>query len=468
MKRNQSEHPAPNPRSSDQGESNRTLLQKESSCIHTLENVLNPENMQLAWQRVRANKGAAGIDNMSVGDFPEFMQKYGATIMQKLRDGRYRPSPVKQCRIPKSKTKSKGNKKDGGYRVLGIPTVLDRVIQQAIAQILSPFYEAKFSDHSYGYRPHRSAQGAVEKMHGYALDRGKQCHVVDCDLKAFFDTVDHQKLMIKLRENIADRELLGLLINYLKAGAITAEGKFIQTPQGVPQGGPLSPLLANILLDELDSELESRGHNFVRYADDFQIFCTSPRAGARILESISQFLRTKLKLIVNTTKSKVVQLKDACFLGFKIHRRKIRWTEEAKQRFKSEVKRITRRTRGVAVGVVYHDLRNYLRGALNYYLLGVTFGEVRELDHWIRRRMRLYYWKQWGRPRARRLNLLKLGAPRDKVKLASRSRKGAWRICNIEVVRFAMTNAWLESQGLHSLETQWVNARYPQENTKTV
>lgn len=458
MMENQAEKPISRPRSTDQGGDDRVLLGKESSRIHTLENVLSPENMQLAWQRVRANKGAAGIDEMSIGEFPAFMQKHGKTMMQKLLDGRYRPSPVKQCRIPKA---------NGGYRVLGIPTVLDRVIQQAIAQVLSPHYETQFSDHSYGYRPHRSAQAAMEKMHGYAKIRGKKCHVVDCDLKAFFDTVDHQKLMVKLRKSIADRDLLGLLIRYLKAGAITVEGKHIKTLEGVPQGGPLSPLLANILLDELDHELESRGHDFVRYADDFVILCTSPRAGARILENISTFLRTKLKLIVNTTKSKVVELKDASFLGFKIVRNNIRWTDAAKKRFKAEVKRITRRTRGVSVGVVYHDLGNYLRGALNYYLAGVTYREVRELDQWIRRRMRLYYWKQWGRPRARRLNLIKLGAPRDKVKMASRSRKGAWRICNIEIVRNAMTNAWLESQGLHSLEHQWVNARYPQESTKT-
>ena len=457
MKENQTEKLIPHPRSPDQGGNNGFLLEKQSSRNHTLNDVLNPENMQLAWQQVRANKGAAGIDGMSIEVFPEFMQKYGKAIMQKLRDGSYIPSPVKQVRIPKD---------NGEYRTLGIPTVLDRVIQQAIAQTLSPFYETQFSDHSYGYRPHRSAQGAMEKMHGLAMRRGNKCHVVDCDLKAFFDTVDHQKLMAKLRENIADRALLGLLIKYLKAGAITVEGKFIKTPQGVPQGGPLSPLLANILLDELDKELESRGHDFVRYADDFVILCNSPRAGARILESITLFLRTKLKLTVNTEKSKVVALKDASFLGFKILQRKIRWTERSMKKFKAEIKRITRRTRGVSTSVIYRELSDYLRGAMNYYLIGVTYREVRELDQWIRRRMRLYHWKQWGRPRARRLNLIKLGAPRDKVKLASRSRKGHWRLTNIEIVRNAMNNAWLESQGLHSLEIQWVNARYPKKALK--
>jgi RNA-directed DNA polymerase len=460
MKENQTEQPASFPRSPDQGSCNRALLEKQSSRNHTLNDVLNPENMQLAWKRVRTNKGVAGIDGMSVGAFPEFMQKHGETIMQKLKDGRYMPSPVKQCRIPKG---------EGEYRTLGIPTVLDRVIQQAIAQTLSPFYEAQFSDHSYGYRPHRSAQGAMEKMLDYAIQtmkRTNKCHVVDCDLKAFFDTVDHQKLMTKLRENVADRELLELLVKYLKAGAITVEGEFTKTPQGVPQGGPLSPLLANILLDELDSKLESRGHHFVRYADDFVIMCDSPRAGVRILENITTYLRDKLRLTVNTNKSKVVALKDACFLGFKILRRKIRWTERSMNKFKAEVRRITRRTRGVSTAVVYNDLRNYLRGALNYYLVGVTFREVRELDGWIRRRVRLYYWKQWGRPRARRLNLLKLGAPRDRVKLASRSRKGHWRISNVEIVRNAMNNEWLEDQGLHSLEKQWVAARYPEKALK--
>ena len=457
MKENQTEHPSSLPRSTDQGGTNRTLLEQESSRKHTLNNVLNPENMQLAWQRVRANKGAAGVDNMSVGKFPAFMEIHGEVIMQKLKDGTYKPSPVKHCRISKD---------NGGYRMLGIPTVLDRVIQQAIAQILSPFYETQFSDHSYGYRPNRSSHGAIIEMHQSAINKTKPCHVVDCDLKAFFDTVDHQKLMVKLRQNIADRELLGLIMRYLKSGAITRKGTYIQTPEGVAQGGPLSPLLANILLDELDKELETRGHEFVRYADDFVILCTSLTAGRRILESITNFLRSKLKLIVNTVKSKVVALKDASFLGFKIYRRKIRWTEKAKKEFKAKVKRLTKRTRGVSKATVYSDLRDYLRGALNYYLVGVTFREVRELDQWIRRRVRLYYWKQWGRPRARRLNLLKLGAPRDRVKLASRSRKGHWRICNVEIVRNALNNAWLESQGLHSLEEQWVNARYPKEALK--
>lgn len=454
MKVNRTEHPVSLLSSNELREDNRAQLEKASSRRHTLIDVLAPENLKSAWQRVRSNKGAAGVDGMSVGEFPDFMSKHGKAVLLKLREGCYSPSPVKQCRIPKD---------NGEYRMLGIPTVLDRVIQQAIAQTLSPFYESQFHDHSYGYRPKRSAQGAIEKMHKMATSKKRRCHVVDCDLKAFFDTVDHQKLMVQLRLNIADPELLGLILKYLKAGAITPKGNFTHSPEGVPQGGPLSPLLANILLDELDSELESHEYEFVRYADDFVILCSSQMAGQKILEHVTYYLRNKLKLTINTDKSKVLPLDQASFLGFRIYRRKIRWTEKAKLRFKGEVKRLTRRTRGVSPRTVYIDLLHYLRGALNYYMSGVTFKEIRELDHWIRRRMRLYYWKQWGRPRTRRLKLLKLGAEKDKVKLASRSRKGPWRIANIEVVRFAITNKWLEEQGLHSLEKQWVFARYPEQ-----
>ena len=448
----QAEHPVYLLRSQELEDGNRTLLEKENPRRHTLIDVLRPENLQLAWKRVKANKGAAGVDNMEVGEFPAFMEQHGEMVLRKLRAGSYQPSPVKQCRIPKD---------NGEYRTLGIPTVLDRVIQQAIAQTLTPFYETQFHEHSYGYRPNKSAQSAIKKVHEMVQKRRQGCHVVDCDLKAFFDTVDHQKLMSKLRESIVDRELLGLILKYLKAGAISPKGELIKSPQGVPQGGPLSPLLANILLDELDHKLDSQELDFVRYADDFLILCNHPSVGRRILGKVTEFLRDRLKLTVNTNKSKVVPLAEASFLGFSIRRNRIRWTDKARLKFKAEVRRLTNRTRGMSPSKVYADLQGYLRGALNYYMLGVTFKEVRELDHWIRRRMRVYYWKQWARPRTRRRKLLKLGAPRDKVKMASRSRKGPWRIANVEIVRFAMTNKWLEQQGLHSLEKQWVSARYP-------
>jgi len=431
---------------------NGTRAEPESARGIQLEDILSSENLSLAWKQVRGNKGAAGVDGMEVGDFPDFYAKHWEMIHRKLMEGSYSPSPVRRVMIPKDK---------GQYRSLGIPTVLDRLIQQAIAQALTPQYEAVFSERSFGFRPQRSAHDAIEMMHQEGLAKGKKCYVVDCDLQAFFDTVDHQKLMGKLRESIADPRVLKLILKYLKAGVILPNKCYEDTDKGVPQGGPLSPLLANILLDELDHELEKRGHPFVRYADDFVILCSSPRAGQRILTSIKSYLKKSLKLIVNETKSKVVPLSEATFLGFSIVHRKIRWTEKSQKKLKAEVRRLTQRTRGHSPVKVIADLRAYLRGAVNYYVIGIPFGDIRNLDQWLRRRMRLYYWKQWGRPRTRRRKLLKLGVGRDEVHKASRSRKGHWRMSQMSLVRKAMTNSWLEEQGLLSLEKQWCSIRYP-------
>jgi len=291
--------------------------------------------------------------------------------------------------------------------------------------------------------------------------KGRKCHVVDCDLKAFFDTVDHQKLMGKLRERITDPKLLALILRYLKAGTILLDGSREEGLEGVPQGGPLSPLLANILLDELDVELEERGHKFVRYADDFVILCGSLRAGERILRSVRRFLTDKLKLTVNETKSRVVPLSEATFLGFRIVRRKVRWSAKSQRKFKAQVKLITRRTRGHSPRSVIAELSSYVRGAFNYYGIGIAYGEARELDQWLRRRVRLYYWKQWGRPRTRRRRLLRLGIGLKEVHLASRSRKGHWRMSQNSLVHRAMNNEWLDAQGVPSLTEQWVSIRYP-------
>lgn len=416
------------------------------------EEVLEPDNLRSAWKQVKANQGAPGIDGETIEDFPRFLRKHWETIQTKLSSGSYRPSPVKRIEIPKP---------DGTKRPLGIPTVLDRVIQQAIAQVVTPIFEPIFSDSSHGFRPGRSAHGAIEEWQRESEEKGKRCHVVDCDLKSFFDTVDHPTLMRCLREQIDDPALLGLIHHYLKAGLVLPDGDFEETELGVPQGGPLSPLLANILLTELDRELAARGHRFVRYADDFVILCTSPRAGRRILESISRFLSDKLKLIVNEVKSKVVVLSEATFLGFSIVKRRVRWTKKSEKRFKANVRKITRRTRGVSPATVITDLQSYVRGAINYYLPGVRFKEARDLDQWLRRRMRLYYWKQWGRPRTRRRNLLKLGIGRHEVHQASRSRKGPWRLTQTSIVGRAMTNQWLSDQGVPSIEKQWIAIRYP-------
>ena len=434
----------------------RNLAEKGSSCGVTLSDVLSSQNMEKAWKQVKANKGAAGIDGMKVGDFPDFAKAHWEKVISKLAKGSYSPSPVRSVQIPKG---------GGKFRQLGIPTVLDRVIQQAISQVLTPLYEPHFSEHSHGFRPKRSAHGAIEEMLRESNQKGSKCHVVDCDLAAFFDTVNHQKLMGKLRERIADPGLLKLIHGYLKAGAIPSkltreerEEERTERDEGVPQGGPLSPLLANILLDELDHELEKRGHKFVRYADDFVILCGSLRAGQRILESITNYLSDELKLTVNQTKSQVVKLCEASFLGFKIVRAGIWWTEKSREKFKERIREITKRTRGYSPTKVVSELKTYIRGAMNYYGRGMKFGEARELDSWMRSRMRLYHWKQWGRPRTRRR---KLGIGRDEVHMASRSRKGPWRICHTSIVLRAMTVKWLEDQGTPSIEKQWNLIRYP-------
>lgn len=427
--------------------------EKASPCGDSLfERVLQPENLMAAWKKVKANKGAPGIDGISVEEFPSFMRQHWEKIRRKLEEGSYRPSPVRRSLI---------SKPDGSKRKLGIPTVLDRVIQQAITQVLTPVFEPTFSDHSYGYRPGRSAREAVEELQREGNKRGLKCHVVDCDLKSFFDAVDHGKLLERLRKHVDDSRLLKLIARYLKAGVILLDGTFEETAEGVPQGGPLSPLMANVLLNELDHELEARGHSFVRYADDFVILCRSPRAGRRILDRVRRFLRKRLRLIVNETKSKVVKLSEAAYLGFQILRGRVRWSPKSRKEFKASIRNITGRTRGVSPRRVIEELTLYARGALNYYMIGVNFAEVRELDRWIRRRMRLYYWKQWKRPRTRRRKLLSLGIRRDEVHLASRSRKGPWRMSRNSLINRALSVDWLRCQGVPSLEEQWVAIRYP-------
>jgi len=425
--------------------------EKESSCEELLEEILNRENLLAAWKRVKRNAGAAGIDGMKIVDFPDFLRQHWETIRRKLLDGSYAPSPVRRVEIPKA---------DGTKRPLGIPTVLDRVIQQAMAQILTPIYEPVFSEHSYGFRPARSAHDAIKAVQQKSK-AGRRTWVVDCDLKSFFDTVNHDVLMERLGHRIKDRRVLSLIGKYLRAGVGMPSGKLDPTYSGVPQGGPLSPLLANILLDDLDRELEKRGHFFARYADDFVILCRSPRAAKRVLESVTRFIEHRLKLMVNQTKSRVCELCESAFLGFTIVKNRIKWSAKTKKRFSDRIREITKRTRGVSPHEVMKDLQQYVRGAVNYYQLGMSYAEARELDGWLRRRVRLYYWKQWGRPRARRRNLIKLGINRETVHMASRSRKGPWRMSQNSKVRGAMNNEWLDQQGVPSIANQWINIRYP-------
>lgn len=415
-----------------------------------MERILAPENLAQAWKRVKANQGAPGIDGMTVEAFPAFCREHWPRISQAIREGTYHPAPVRRVFIPKA---------DGSQRPLGVPTVLDRVIQQAVAQVLNPVFEPGFSEHSYGFREGRNAHQALRQMEA-GWEQGCR-HAVDCDLKSFFDTVNHDRLMEKLRQRIGDRRVLGLIRRYLQAGVVLPDGSREATPQGVPQGGPLSPLLANIVLDPLDKELEARGHKFARYADDFIVMVKSAKAAGRVMGSLIRYAEDKLKLVVNRAKSRSAPLKTCAFLGFQIGARgKVVWTEKALARFKERVREITARNRGCRVADVIDELRRYVTGWFNYFGISHTYKVVVDLGDWVRRRVRLYYWKQWKQPRTRRRNLIQLGTDPAEVKLASRSRKGYWRMSSNRIVQQAMTNRWLEEQGVPNVRTLWIKLHY--------
>lgn len=411
---------------------------------------LSPANLNEAWQRVRRNGGAAGIDGMSVAAFPAFWRAHGAQVLAKLENGSYRPSPVRRTLIPK---------KTGGERPLGIPTVLDRVIQQALAQELGGVFEATFSENSYAYRPGRGAHDALRAVRAAAAEGFTEA--VDCDLKSFFDQVDHDLLMARVAGQVRDKRVLRLIGRFLRAGVVLPDGRRERTPRGVPQGGPLSPLLANIMLTPLDRELERRGRRFARYADDFLVLVPDRREAARAIEEVVAFVEGELKLTVNAAKSRVDRLARCVFLGCRIERKQIRWSEAAVEEFRAEVRRLTSRTWGVSMERRLGSLGRYVQGWFGYYRISRTWGEVRELDKWIRRRVRQCYWKQWGRARRRRRMLLKLGADPATVHLASRSRKGCWRMSTNSIVQAALTNEWLNKQGVPDLPALWVAYHYP-------
>jgi len=340
-----------------------------------------------------------------------------------------------------------------------VPTVLDRVVQQAIAQALGSLFEADFSGHSYGFRPGRSAHMAVAAMES-GWREGRR-HAVDCDLKSFFDTVDHERLMNALREKVRCPRVLGLIRRYLMAGVVLPDGTREATPQGVPQGGPLSPLLANIVLDPLDKELEARGHKFARYADDFLVLVKSAEAAKRVMASLIRYCEGRLKLVVNRAKSRAALLKTCVFLGYQIDSRgKLVWSAKALHRFKQRVREITSRNRGHRVQDVIDELRSYVLGWLNYFKLSATYTVVLELAEWVRRRVRLYYWKQWKQPRTRRRKLLALGVFPEKVHMATRSRKGYWRMSRNSIVHHALSNRWLEQQGVPDMRAIWIKLHY--------
>jgi RNA-directed DNA polymerase len=414
-----------------------------------LERVLERENLLAAWKRVRANQGAAGVDAMSIADFPAFVRDHWEDIRAALGAGAYRPQPVRRVHIPKPA---------GGKRPLGIPTVLDRVIQQAIAQVLEPVFDPGFSERSFGFRRGRSAHDALRRVQadlaeGYAV-------AVDMDLSKFFDTVNHDLLMNRVARKVGDRRLLKLIWRYLRAG-VEEDGVVKPTIRGVPQGGPLSPLLANILLDDLDRELEKRGHRFARYADDFLVLVRTPRAGERVAAGLRRFLEKRLRLTVNEKKSKVAAVKECGFLGFTFRGKKIRWTDEALRDFKHRVIELTGRSWGVAMTYRLRKLSEYLRGWMGYYALSEYYRPLPDLDSWIRRRIRMCYWKQWRRTRTRVRELLKLGTSPKQAILTALSRKSYWHLSKTLATQSGLTDNWLDQQGLVSVRKLWIAFHYP-------
>lgn len=427
----------------------RRVMEQPDPNENLLERVLSRDNVQKAWKRVKANKGVAGIDRMSIEDFPEFARAQWDNIRDSLMAGTYQPSPVKRVEIPKP---------TGGTRPLGIPTVLDRVIQQAMYQVMMPIFDPDFSEVSYGFRPGRSAHGAVLKMREYIREGYRIA--VDMDLSKFFDRVDHDVLMYRVARKIGDKHILRLIGKYLRAGVVI-KGRLEKSREGVPQGGPLSPLLANILLDDLDKELEKRGHKFVRYADDFVILVRTQRAGLRVKESVTRFLERKLKLTVNQDKSRVSSTDNTNFLGFTFKGTKIRWSDKAFREFKRRVKRLTGRSWFVSMAYRYKKLSQYICGWMNYFGISEYYRPIPEIDHWLRRRMRMCYWKQWRLPRTKIRNLLKLGTSLKPALDVGLRRKGPWRIARTLATQTGMTNKWLKEQGLVSVKERWVNIHYP-------
>ncbi len=409
--------------------------------------VLAPDNLRRAWKRVKSNKGAPGIDRISIDDFTAHAKTHWPAIRRHLEAGDYQPAAVRRVTIPKA---------GGGERLLGIPTVTDRVIQQAIAQVLTPIFDPKFSASSFGFRPGRNAHQAVRQVQTY-IEAGYRI-AVDIDLAKFFDTVNHDVLIRLLGRRIRDKPLLALIGRYLRAGVLVGE-HVLPSAVGTPQGGPLSPLLANILLHQLDSELERRGHRFARYADDLIILVKSQRAGERVKRSLTRYLEHTLKLTVNEAKSKVAPVRECAFLSFTFRGKKLRWTDAALEDFKHRVRTLTGRSWGVSMDYRMLKLGQYVRGWMGYFGVSQYYRPIPELDDWLRRRLRMCYWKQWRWCRTKIRHLRELGV---NLKMAIRhavSSKSYWHMARTPALQMAMSNAWLKAQGLVSVRDLWMKAQ---------
>jgi len=408
-----------------------------------LERILSKGNMNNAYKRVKANKGSHGIDGMTVDELLQYLKEHGQKLRQALLEGRYRPQPVRRVEIPKP---------DGGKRLLGIPTVVDRVIQQAIAQVLTPIYENKFCDNSYGFRPLRSAKQAVEKCKAY-INAG-YTWAVDIDLAKYFDTINHDKLIRILSNDIKDGRVISLIRKYLQSG-VMINGVVMDTEEGAPQGGPLSPLLSNVMLHELDMELTRRELFFCRYADDCNIYVKSKKAANRVMESITRFIEEKLKLKVNKDKSTVDRPWKLKFLGFSFYRGKseyrIRIHEKPLNKFKAKLKEITSRSNAMNIEYRFLKLKQAIVGWINYFAIADMKSILKTLDEWLRRRIRMCFWKQWKKIKTKHDNLVKLGTKNYKAWEYANTRKSYWKISNSYILTKALTNKYLKEIGLISI-----------------
>jgi RNA-directed DNA polymerase len=408
-----------------------------------LERILHRDNLNQAYKRVKDNKGSPGIDGMTVEEMLAYLKREGQNLRQKILAGEYQPQPVRRVEIPKP---------DGGVRMLGIPTVVDRLIQQAIAQELNKTVDKDFSESSYGFRPKRSAHQAIKAARGY-IEQGYSW-TVDIDLEKFFDRVNHDKLMSLVARRVKDKRVLKLIREYLESG-IMLNGVKVKSEEGTPQGGPLSPLLANIMLDELDKELERRGHKFCRYADDCNIYVRSRKAGERVMESITKYIEEELKLKVNQTKSAVDKPNKRKFLGLSFYKMKGRIRnfihKKPLARFKVKVKVITSRSNGKSMEERTDKLRQLIVGWVNYFHIADMVKVAGELDQWIRRRIRMCYWKQWKKIGTKAENLIKLGLNKNKAWEYANTRKSYWHTANSFILSTTLTNEYLEEQGLISI-----------------
>ena len=417
-----------------------------------LEFIVSPTNLNAAYLQVKRNKGAGGVDKMQVESLQDYLATHKEELLTSIQRGKYCPNPVRRVEIPKE---------NGSKRQLGIPTLVDRVIQQAICQVLTPIYEPEFSDNSYGFRPKRNAHQALRQCQQY-ITQGYS-YAVDIDLEKFFDKVNHSKLIEVLSRKVKDGRVISLIHKYLNAGVMTRH-KFEPSEQGVPQGGPLSPLLSNIMLNELDKELESRGHKFARYADDMVILCRSRRSAQRTLESITSFIENKLFLRVNKEKSKVCHIREVKFLGYSFYKHKgegrLRIHPKSVEKMKAKIKTLTTRNNGWGNERRKLTLKQYITGWVQYFKLADMDKLLVRIDKWYRRRLRMVIWKQWKRIKTRLKNLMKLGVNKSKAWEWANTRKGYWRIAGSYILSTAITNVRLREAGYVFLSDYYRKVRF--------